>query len=112
MSYANTLGGTAPSEKIDAAIDDVELKTHSTIDTAAAGLAQGVDSAAYAAHDTVKNMATGARTANVKAGDAIDDVVDEGGNLAAMISDKIRDNPLTAAGAALAIGYLFARLRR
>ena len=75
-------------------------------------MATGADKAADAAHDAVDDLAVNARFANYKASNAIDDAVDQGSTMAGALAGKIRDNPLIAAGAALAIGYLIARLRR
>ena len=112
MNYSNALGGTSSSEKLAGAIDDVQARTHSAIDSAADSVARGADKAADAAHDAVDDMAVNARFANYKASNAIDDAVDQGNNMVDVLGDKIRENPLVATGAALAIGYLIARLSR
>jgi len=108
--YGTVAGGTV--DKLGATVDDASGRARSGIDSQADKIKSGVDVAAQAAQDAVGATAATAKKAASAVGSAADSAMEQGKGLVDSLSVTIRENPLSAAASALAVGYLVGRFSR
>jgi len=108
--YGTSTGTTA--DKLGATVDDATGRARSGIDSQASKIKSGVDTAAQAAQDAVGATAATAKKAAAAVGSATDSAMEQGKGLVDSLSATVRENPLSAAASAVAIGYLIGRFSR
>lgn len=93
-------------------VDSAGTALHNTIEKIAEPTRSGVDRAATVAHETVDKLAINASSAAEKISEKTRRLTDAPNRALESSKDWVKDEPVKAIGAALAIGFILGRLLR
>ena len=101
---------TSTANAVQRGVDSTGAALHSGIDKVVDPARNVMDSFSSAAHNSVNKLASSAHSTASRFSDQTRRIVEAPGKALAYSKTRVQDQPLTAVGAALALGFIIGRL--